>query len=503
MTETKNRYVLAIDQGTTGSTVIIFNRKCRVASRAYSEFTQYFPKPGWVEHNPEEIWTVTLSLIKTALKKANIPADQIASIGITNQRETSVIWNRHSGRPIGNAIVWQDRRTADLCAELRQERLEPIWQDKTGLLIDPYFSATKVRWMLDNIKGAGKAAAEGDLAFGTIDSWLIWKLTGGACHVTDYSNASRTMLYNIRKLAWDKSILNRLDIPAAILPDICPSSKIIGETDPKVFFGKRVPIAGVAGDQQAALFGQTCYTPGSAKNTYGTGSFLLMNTGNTPVKSRHRLLTTIAWRLGSAPVQYAIEGSIFTTGAAIQWLRDGLGIINQASETEGLARSIASNEEVYFVPALTGLGAPYWDPHARGMIIGLTRGTKRNHIARAALESICYQTRDVVEAMEKDSGIRLRRLRVDGGAVTNRFLMQFQADILNVPVEVPRVSETTAMGAAYLAGLATGFWSGIHELTDQIAIRTRYVPKLKPNTRNILYDRWKNALVRSLAWHSA
>lgn len=493
-------FILSIDQGTTGSTVLVFDYNASIRGRAYSEFTQHYPQPGWVEHDADELWTVTMKVIKSAIDNAKITPDRIRGIGITNQRETSLLWHRKNSCPVSRAIVWQDRRTSAFCDELRREGLEPSWQEKTGLLLDPYFSGTKIRWMLDHIDGLRKQAAEGEIAFGTIDTWLTWKLTGGACHVTDHSNASRTLLYNIRKLDWDNEILARLDIPANILPGVRASSCIFGETDPAVFFGQRVPIAGIAGDQQSALFGQACYREGLAKNTYGTGSFLLMNTGTKPVTSRERLLTTIACRVGNEPVQYALEGAIFVTGAAIQWLRDGLGIITSAAESETLATSVKENDDVYFVPALTGLGAPYWDAYARGAIVGLTRGTTRGHIARAALESICYQTRDVVEAMRRESNISLTELRVDGGAVGNKFLMQFQADMLGVPVEVPAIAETTALGAAYLAGLATGFWKNREEIDAKWQLARRYEPGMKSSESNRLYARWQEAVSRSRSW---
>jgi glycerol kinase len=492
--------VLAIDQGTTGSTVLVIDAGGAIRGRAYSEFTQHYPQPGWVEHDPEELWSVTLDVIKTALDNARLLASDIHAIGITNQRETSVLWERASGNPVGRAIVWQDRRSAGLCDELKQEGLEPVWQQKTGLLIDPYFSATKLRWMLDNDADLRRRAEYGDIAFGTIDSWLVWKLTGGARHITDYSNASRTLLYNIHDLDWDPDILGRLEIPRAILPEVRPSSQVYGETDPQIFFGARVPVSGIAGDQQAALFGQACQQPGMAKTTYGTGSFLLMHTGQTAVQSKQRLLSTVAWRLGNDPVEYALEGAIFITGAAIQWLRDGLGIIANAAESEALATSIESNDDVYFVPALAGLGAPYWDAYARGTIIGLTRGSTRAHLVRAALESICFQTRDVAAAMTREADIELTELRADGGAVANRFLLQFQSDLLGVPLEVPVITETTALGAAYLAGLATGVWSGRDELQAQWRSARRYEPAMAANERERLYARWQQAVERSRDW---
>ncbi len=495
-----NGYVLAIDQGTTGSTALVYNQAGIVCGRANAEFTQHYPQPGWVEHDPQELWSVTFDVIGQALGQAKAEPGDVRAIGITNQRETALLWNRRTGQPVARAIVWQDRRTAHFCDELKQEGLEPLLQQKTGLLIDPYFSATKVHWLLEQSPELRSMAAAGEIAFGTVDSWLLWKLTGGRCHATDYSNASRTLLFNIHELDWDEDILARLDIPRAVLPAVKPSSTVYAETDPQAFWGQRVPIAGIAGDQQAALFGQACYRPGLAKNTYGTGSFLLMNTGRKPVASKQRLLTTIAWGIGDEPVEYALEGSIFITGAALQWLRDGLGLIDSAAESEELAASLQDNEDVYFVPALTGLGAPHWDAYARGMIIGLTRGTTKAHLARAALESIAYQTRDVVDAMRRDSGIDLQELRTDGGAVANRFLMQFQADVLGVPVEVPSITETTAQGAAYLAGLAVGFWSSQEELAARWQLARRYEPAMVQTQRQRLYGRWQQAVARAMGW---
>ncbi len=471
--------------------------------RAYSEFTQHFPRPGWVEHDADEIWRVTLSVIDDALKKSGISATDINAIGITNQRETTVLWDRKTGEPVHHAIVWQDRRTAAYCDELKSRGLEDEVREKTGLVIDAYFSGTKVKWMLDNVPGLRQRAEKGEIAFGTIDSWLVWHLTGGKAHVTDYSNASRTLLYNIFELDWDAELLDLMDIPRAILPEVKPSSCVYGHTDAGKFFGTRdIPVSGIAGDQQAALFGQACYSAGLAKNTYGTGSFVLMNTGNEAVHSKEKLLTTIAWGVGDDPVEYALEGAIFITGAGVQWLRDGLQIIKNAAETEPLARSLKSNEGVYFVPALVGLGAPHWDAYARGTLLGATRGTTRAHLARAVLESMCYQTRDVVEAMERDSGISLKELRCDGGASANSFLMQFQSDILGVPVEVPKVSETTALGAAYLAGLATGFWTSREELAKKWQLSRRYAPTMDSATRNGLQSRWLKAVERAKGWAS-
>jgi glycerol kinase len=494
------RYVLAIDQGTTGTTVLVFDRDARIRGRAYSEFTQYYPRPGWVEHDAEEIWRVSLRVVAGALADAGVSPHDLAAVGITNQRETTLLWDRATGEALGRAIVWQDRRTARDCDELRARGLEELFRSKTGLVLDPYFSGTKIKWLLDHTPGLRESAARGRVAFGTIDSWLVWKLTGGRAHLTDFSNASRTLLYNIRELAWDAELLRLLDVPAEVLPEVRPSSFVYGETEPAAFFGARVPIAGVAGDQQAALFGQACYGEGLAKNTYGTGSFLLMHTGTEAVRSREGLLTTIAWAVGGEAVEYALEGSVFITGAAVQWLRDGLGIIGHAAETEALARSLDSNEGVYFVPALAGLGAPHWDPYARGAILGLTRATTRAHLARATLESICYQTRDVVGAMQRDSGIRLRELRVDGGAVGNSFLMQFQSDILGVAVEVPEVTETTAAGAAYLAGLAVGFWESREELDARWRVARRYEPAMSGDERERLHGRWLAAVERARGW---
>ena len=497
-------YVISLDQGTTGSTALVFDRDGAVRAKAYSEITQYYPKPGWVEHDADEIWSVSHRVMGDALQSAGIRASDVQAIGITNQRETVVLWDRATGAPVSKAIVWQDRRTAHYCDELKTRGLEEMIREKTGLVIDPYFSATKIKWLLDNVDGLRRRAEKGEIAFGTIDSWLVWKLTGGAAHVTDYSNASRTLLYNIHDLIWDTVILEILGIPETLLPEVKPSSYVYGETDPNSFFGsKNVPVAGIAGDQQAALFGQACYGEGLAKNTYGTGSFVLLHTGSEAVHSKHKLLTTIAWKIGDEPVEYALEGAIFVTGAAVQWLRDGLGIIDAAAETERLARSVDSNEGVYFVPALVGLGAPHWDPYARGILIGITRGTTKAHVARAALESMCYQTRDVVEVMQRESGVKLKELRCDGGASINGFLMQFQADILGVPVQVPSVVETTALGAAYLAGLATGFWKSRQELDAKWQCARRYEPAMKDEDRMALYERWLRAVERAKGWESA
>jgi glycerol kinase len=496
----KDGYILAIDQGTTGTKVLIFDHDASIKSHAYSEFTQHYPKPGWVEHDAEEIWTTSIHLIAEAIKSANIRAAEIRAIGITNQRETSLLWNRSTGKPISRAIVWQDRRTAGICDELKAQGFENIFRQKTGLVVDAYFSGTKVKWLLDNTPGLRERARNGEIAFGTIDSWLVWQLTGGRAHITDYSNASRTLLYNIQDLCWDKELLDILSVPEAILPEVLPSAYVYGQTDPSVFFGESIPVAGIAGDQQAALFGQACYGEGLAKNTYGTGSFILLNTGREVVASREGLLTTIAWGIKDEPVEYALEGAIFITGAGVQWLRDGLGIIEDAAETESLAISLSSNDGVYFVPALVGLGAPHWDAYARGTITGITRGTTRAHLARAALESMCYQTRDVVEAMERASGINLKEIRADGGAVSNNFLMQFQADILGVPVEVPLITETTSLGAAYLAGLAVGFWQNREELDAKWKAARRYEPQMSAAERARLHHRWLRAIERAKDW---
>jgi glycerol kinase len=493
-------YILAIDQGTTGTKVIIFDQEGHVRSRAYSEFTQHYPKPGWVEHDADEIWTVSIGLVAEALSKAGVQASEIKAIGITNQRETTLMWDRANTKPVGKAIVWQDRRTATICDELKARGLEDTFRRKTGLVVDAYFSGTKVKWLLDNTDGLRARAEKGEIAFGTIDSWLVWKLTGGRAHITDYSNASRTLIYNIKDLCWDKELLEILDIPEAILPPVKPSSYVYGYTEPSVFFGQSIPIAGIAGDQQAALFGQACYREGLAKNTYGTGCFLLLNTGPNRVPSNEGLLTTIAWGIKDEPVEYALEGAVFITGAAVQWLRDGLGIIKTAAETESLAMSLSSNDGVYFVPALVGLGAPHWDAYARGTITGITRGTTRAHLARAALESMCYQTRDVVAAMERDSGISIEEIRADGGAVSNGFLMQFQSDILGVPVEVPQVAETTSLGAAYLAGLAVGFWKSREELDAKWKVERRYEPRMNKAERERLYEGWLKAVQRARDW---
>jgi glycerol kinase len=493
-------YVLAIDQGTTSSRAIVFNHDSATVGEAQREFTQHYPRPGWVEHDANEIWDVTLGVMREALEDAGASPEDIAAIGITNQRETVVMWDKETGDPVHNAIVWQDRRGAQICSDLSEQGYDEMVANKTGLVIDAYFSGSKVRWLLENVDGLKERAQNGEILFGTIDTWVIYKLTGGRAHVTDYSNASRTLMYNIFDLQWDDELLEMLGgVPRAALPEVRPSSYVYGNTDAEVF-GAEVPVAGVAGDQQAALFGEVAFDKGLTKNTYGTGSFALMMTGTEPIKSERQLLTTIAWGLGDEPVEYALEGAIFITGAAVQWLRDGLGIIESAEETEELAASLDSNDDVYFVPALVGLGAPHWDSYARGTIVGLTRGTGRAHLARAALESMCYQTRDAVEAMEADSGTDIPTFKADGGGAANRWMMQFQADILGTPVEVPETLETTALGAAYLAGLAVGFWQDKEELKSRWRLRRRYDPQMDEEERERLYGRWKEAVARSKEW---
>ena len=492
------KYIMALDSGTTSNRCILFNRQGEICSVAQKEFAQYYPKPGWVEHDPVEIWNTQISVAQEAMRKAGARPEDIAAIGITNQRETTVVWDRVTGEPVYNAIVWQCRRTAEYCDELRARGLaEPI-REKTGLVIDAYFSGTKLRWILENVAGARARAERGELLFGTIDTWLIWKLTGGRVHVTDYSNASRTMLYNIRTLRWDEEILKELDIPACMLPEAMPSSCAYGQSDPAIF-GAQVTIAGAAGDQQAALFGQTCFAPGEAKNTYGTGCFLLMNTGETPKTSRSGLVTTIAWGLDGR-VEYALEGSVFVAGAAIQWLRDELRLVESAPDSEYFATKVADTNGCYVVPAFVGLGAPYWDQYARGCIVGLTRGVNNAHIIRATLESLAYQTNDVLRAMEEDAGIRLAALKVDGGASANDFLMQFQADISNAPVRRPVCVETTAMGAAYLAGLAVGYWQSKEEVLSNWKISRVFAPGMDGAQRERLLSGWRRAVDCARGW---
>lgn len=488
------KYVLALDQGTTSSRAILFDHSGRIIGVAQQEFPQIFPQAGWVEHGPESIWSSQLDCARQVLSQNGVSASDVAAIGITNQRETTVMWDRSNGRPIHNAIVWQCRRTAPMCEKLKKEKFDRIIRRKTGLVTDAYFSGTKVAWILDNVKDARKRAQAGEIFFGTVDTWLINRLSGGRTHVTDVSNASRTLLFDIRKQKWDDEILRKLRIPASVLPEVKSSSEVYAETDPELF-GAPIPIAGIAGDQQAALYGQACFKPGMMKNTYGTGCFLLMNTGGKANASKNGLLTTIAWRT-NGKTEYALEGSVFIAGAAIQWLRDGLGIIASAGETEALAASVNDNHGVYFVPAFVGLGAPYWDQNARGAIVGLTRGSSRAHIARAALEAMAYQTRDVVDCMQRDSGIKARELRVDGGATRNDFLCQFQADILGIPVVRPVITETTALGAAYLAGLAVGFWKSENEIARQWQVEKRFEPKMKKSERERLYAGWQAAVAR-------
>lgn len=487
-----DKYIMALDLGTTSCRCIIFDKNGRICSAAQKEFTQYFPQPGWVEHDAEEIWATQTGLMYEAMSKIDITINEIAGIGITNQRETTVLWDKETGRPVHKAIVWQCRRTAGYCDELKKLGMAEFFRSKTGLVLDAYFSATKLRWLLDNAIGARERAEKGELLFGTVDSWIIWKLTGGKVHVTDYSNASRTMLFNIHTLKWDEEILRVLKIPQQILPEVKPSSHVYGYTDSKLF-GREVPIAGAGGDQQCALFGQTCFERGEVKNTYGTGGFMLMNTGTSPVNSHNGLVTTIAWGVDDK-VEYALEGSIFVAGAAVQWLRDELGLIRDAAESEVLAKSVPDANGCYVVPAFVGLGAPYWDQYARGAIVGLTRGVNRNHIVRATLESIAYQVNDVLMAMQEDSGMPITSLRVDGGACDNDFLMQFQADILNTPVVRPYCIETTAMGAAYLAGLAVGYWRSKEDILANHVIAAEFKPQMGQAKRESLLQGWHNAV---------
>ncbi len=491
------KYILALDQGTTSSRAIIFDKKSNIVAVEQQEFTQIYPKPGWVEHDANEIWETQIKVARDVLTKNNISPDEIASIGITNQRETTLIWDKNTGKPIHNAIVWQDRRTASICDELKANGEEAYVRQNTGLVIDAYFSGTKVKWLLDNVPGARDKAKNGALLFGTIDSWLVWKLTGGQVHITDYSNASRTLLFNIRSLEWDGHMLETLNVPEQILPIVKASSEIYGNSEAHLF-GAAIPIAGIAGDQQAALFGQACHKKGMAKNTYGTGCFMLMNTGKDAIASESGLLTTIAWGLNNE-VYYALEGSVFIAGAAIQWLRDGLKIIDSAPDSEVFASKVDGTDGVYVVPAFAGLGAPYWDMYARGAIFGLTRGTTKEHFIRATLESLAYQTKDVLSAMEKDSGVSLSSLRVDGGACANNLLMQFQSDILGANVERPNIIETTALGAAYLAGLAVGFWK-LEEISQSWQLETTFSPTMSDENRDQLYSGWQKAVKRTMGW---
>ena len=491
-----DQYILALDQGTSSSRAIVFDRKGTPVAVSHKEFTQYFPQPGWVEHNPMEIWSSQAAVIAEAISSIGINGKNLAAIGITNQRETTIVWDARTGAPVYNAIVWQDRRTSEYCDSLKDQGLTDFIRSKTGLIIDAYFSATKIRWILENVPGARSRAEAGELRFGTVDSWLVWMLTGGDVHVTDVSNASRTMLFNIHSLKWDEELLDLFGIPSSMMPQVKSSSEIYGHTR-TTLFAHKVPVAGIAGDQQAALFGQMCIEPGSVKNTYGTGCFLLMNSGTKPILSKNSLLTTIAWKIGDT-VNYALEGSIFVAGSVVQWLRDGLGIINSSSEVEALAASVPDNGGVYFVPALTGLGAPYWDQYAKGCISGLTRGTTAAHIARAALEGIAFQTMDIVEAMKRDAGVDLKELKVDGGASRNNLLMQFQANVLSTNVIRPKVTETTALGAAYLAGLAVGYWESIEAVKQQWQEDVLFSPTISVDEAAALREGWKEAVGRTL-----
>ena len=493
------KYIMALDQGTTSSRAILFDKEGNVVATSQKEFTQFYPKVGWVEHNPMEIWGSQSGVMREVLETNSIRPEEVCAIGITNQRETTIVWEKSTGKPVYNAIVWQCRRTSEICDELKEKGYEKLIKDKTGLILDAYFSATKIKWILDNIEGAREKAENGELLFGTVDTWLIWNLTRGKVHVTDYTNAARTMLYNIKELKWDDEILEILDIPKSMLPDVKPSSYIYGHTDEGMLSGAQIPIAGCAGDQQAALFGQTCFEEGSAKNTYGTGCFMLMNTGENIVESKHGLLTTIAWGV-DGKVEYALEGSIFIGGASIQWLRDELRVLYDAKQSEFYANSVKDTNGVYVVPAFTGLGAPYWDMYARGAIMGLTRGANRAHLVRATLESIAYQVKDVLNAMQEDSGLKLKDLRVDGGASSNNFLMQFQSDILDVNIDRPKVVETTALGAAYLAGLAVEFYNNKDEIKKSWIIDREFIPNMSDDKRNLLYKGWKKAVSRSLLW---
>ena len=493
------KYIMALDQGTTSSRAILFDKEGNVVATSQKEFTQFYPKVGWVEHNPMEIWGSQSGVMREVLETNSIRPEEVCAIGITNQRETTIVWEKSTGKPVYNAIVWQCRRTSEICDELKEKGYEKLIKDKTGLILDAYFSATKIKWILDNIEGAREKAENGELLFGTVDTWLIWNLTRGKVHVTDYTNAARTMLYNIKELKWDDEILEILDIPKSMLPDVKPSSYIYGHTDEGMLSGAQIPIAGCAGDQQAALFGQTCFEEGSAKNTYGTGCFMLMNTGENIVESKHGLLTTIAWGV-DGKVEYALEGSIFIGGASIQWLRDELRVLYDAKQSEFYANSVKDTNGVYVVPAFAGLGAPYWDMYARGAIMGLTRGANRAHLVRATLESIAYQVKDVLNAMQEDSGLKLKDLRVDGGASSNNFLMQFQSDILDVNIDRPKVIETTALGAAYLAGLAVEFYNNKDEIKKSWIIDREFIPNMSDDKRNLLYKGWKKAVSRSLLW---
>jgi glycerol kinase len=495
---TKPGYILAIDEGTTGTTSLLINADGQVVTKAYQEVHPLYPQPGWVEEDAEELFHKAIAGAHAAIQKNGIDISLIKGIGITNQRETTLVWDRHTGKPVTNAIVWQCRRTAAICEELKQKGYEKIIREKTGLVVDAYFSATKIRWILDHVPEGQKRAERGDLLFGTVDSWLVWNLTGGAVHITDFSNASRTMLFNIHTLQWDKELLSMLNIPAVVLPKVLPSSHVYGETIPNIF-GVKIPICGIAGDQQSALFGQACYQVGNAKNTYGTGCFILLNTGDKAVASKNGLITTIAWGVGNK-VTYALEGSVFVTGAAVQWLRDELKLISTAAESEAVANSVSDNGGVYIVPAFVGLGAPYWDMYARGTIIGITRGTNKGHIVRATLEAIAYQVRDVVDVMSKEAGIKIQSLRVDGGGTGNSLLMQFQSDILGIPIELTAIPDTTALGAGYLAGLAVGVWQDMDEIARKHFTSRIFEPKMSADRREKLYHDWQRAVERSRNW---
>jgi len=487
------KYILAIDQGTTSTRAIIFDHDSNIIAMASEEIKQIYPKPGWVEHSPHQIWVSVLAVMARVLLEANLKPQDIKAIGITNQRETTVVWDQKTGQPIYNAIVWQSRQTSSICDDLNDQGYGPLFKGKTGLLIDAYFSGTKIKWILDHVKGAREKAEKGELRFGTIDSWLVYKLTGEGIHITDYTNASRTLIYNIHDLKWDEELCHILGIPMSMLPEVNESSHVYGYTAPHHFFGAKVPIAGIAGDQQAALFGQTCFDEGMVKNTYGTGCFMLMNTGSKPIRSEHGLLTTIAWGIDHQ-VTYALEGSVFVAGSSVQWLRDGIKLIESASETEGLAQSLSSNEGVYIVPAFVGLGTPYWDSDARGAIFGLTRGTSKAHMTRAILEAICYQSMDVLHAMEEDTKLPITSFKVDGGATVNKFLMQFQSDILDLRVDQPKILETTALGAAYLAGLATGYWKTKEDIRSSWQLQVSYEPHMDEQLRKTYINGWKKAV---------
>ncbi|MCU4184327.1 glycerol kinase GlpK [Acidiferrimicrobium sp. IK] len=492
-------HLLAIDQGTTGSTALVLDGDARIVGRGYAEFPQHYPQPGWVEHDPDDLYDVSMEVATSALADAGLRAGDVAGLGITNQRETTVVWDRATGRPLAPAIVWQDRRTAAMCAELRAQGLEGLVRERTGLVIDAYFSGTKLAWLLENVDGLRRRAEAGEVAFGTVDAWLLYRLTGGSVHATDVTNASRTMLFDLRRLEWDDELLAHLRIPRQVLPEVHPSAAVHGTTVPAALGGE-IPVAALLGDQQAALFAQACFAPGQTKNTYGTGSFVLMHAGGQPFVEQERMLSTVAATLEGAPAEYALEGSIFVTGSAVQWMRDELGIITSAAETEAIARSVPDTGDVWFVPALAGLGAPYWDPYARGMLIGITRGTSKAHIVRAVLESIAFSTRDVLDAMQADTGIRIDELRADGGAVANRFLMQHQADVLGIPVDVPAQTESTSLGSGLLAGLTTGVWGSLEELAGVRTTAARYEPAMSADERDGRYARWSQAVARARDW---